>query len=193
MRNTIRRDASRASVLETLLTVQTGLVLQTATYRRQRLAWPHRRRGLASDGVRYAGARSSVGHRFRSVTKPRFAWYGGVFLLLQQRSKHPRGMVTTPKASTSQWAYTCRSNTDAYFPQSIYLYLYLSIYLSIHTHTHIYIYDHPNGLVFNRRKVEQAKINAVEWHVDLYLCVYMYICIYVYTLTYFYLSICIHV
>jgi len=57
-----------------------------------RLALPHRRRGLASDGVRYAGARSSVGRRFRSVTKLRLEWYGGVFLLLQQRSKHPREM-----------------------------------------------------------------------------------------------------
>jgi len=68
---------------------------------RNRLAWPHRRRGLASDGVRYAGARSSVGRRFRSATKLRLEWYGGVFLLLQQRSKHPREMVITPKASTS--------------------------------------------------------------------------------------------
>ena len=33
------------------------------------LAWPHRRRGIASDGVRYVDARSSVGRRFRSVTK----------------------------------------------------------------------------------------------------------------------------
>jgi len=44
-----------------------------------RLAWPHRRRGLASDGVRYADARSSVGRRVRSVTKLRLEWYGGVF------------------------------------------------------------------------------------------------------------------
>jgi len=69
---------------------------------RNRLAWPHRRQGLASDGVRYADARSSVGRRFRSVTKLRLEWYGGVFLLLRQRSKHPREMVITPKASTSK-------------------------------------------------------------------------------------------
>ena len=30
---------------------------------------PHRRQGLASDSVRYTGARRSVGRRFRSVTK----------------------------------------------------------------------------------------------------------------------------
>jgi len=70
---------------------------------RNRLAWPHHRRGLASDGVRYAGVRSSVGHRFRSATKLRLEWYGGVFLLLQQRSKHPREMVITSKASTSHF------------------------------------------------------------------------------------------
>jgi len=64
-------------------------------------AWPHHRRGLASDGVRYVGARSSVGRRFRSVTKLRLEWNGGFSLLLQQRSKHPREMVITPKASTS--------------------------------------------------------------------------------------------
>jgi len=68
---------------------------------RNRLAWPHRRRGLASDGVRYAGARSSVGRRFRSVAKLRLEWYGGVFVLLQQRSKPPREVVMMPKASTS--------------------------------------------------------------------------------------------
>ena len=67
-----------------------------------RLAWPHRRRGLASDSVRYAGARSSVGRRVRSATKLRLEWYGGVFLSLQQRSKHPRQMVITPQASTSR-------------------------------------------------------------------------------------------
>ena len=89
-------ESSRASVLETLLTALTRLV-------RDRLAWPHRRRGLASDGVRYADARSSVGRRFRSATKLRLEWYGGVFFLslLQQRSKHPREMVITPKAATS--------------------------------------------------------------------------------------------
>jgi len=72
----------------------------THIVQRNRLARPHRHRGLASDGVRYAGARSSVGRRFRSVTKPWLEWYGGVFLLLQQRSKHPREMIITPKAST---------------------------------------------------------------------------------------------
>ena len=66
-----------------------------------RLVWPHRRRGLPSDGVRYAGAQSSVGRRFRSVTKLRLEWHEGVFLSLQQRSKHPRDMVITLKASTS--------------------------------------------------------------------------------------------
>jgi len=71
---------------------QTRLMLQTATHRRQQrstqtdtntstqrnlLAWPHRRRGLASDGVRYAGARSGVGRRVRSVAKLRLEWYRG--------------------------------------------------------------------------------------------------------------------
>jgi len=74
-------------------------------FQTNRLAWPHRRRGLASDGVRYAGARSSVGRRFRSVTKLRLEYYGGVFLFLQQRSKHPREMVITPKASTPPSTY----------------------------------------------------------------------------------------
>ena len=78
---------------------------QTRAFQRNRLAWPHRRRGLASDGVWYADARSSVGRRFRSVTKLRLeCGYGGVFLLLQQRSKHPQKMVVTPKASTSRFS-----------------------------------------------------------------------------------------
>jgi len=70
--------------------VRMRLDLYKVSDQRNRLAWPHRRQGLASDGVRYAGARSSVGRRFRSVTKLRLEWYGGVFLLLQQRSKQPR-------------------------------------------------------------------------------------------------------
>ena len=68
---------------------------------RNQLAWPHRRRGLASDGVRYAGARSSVGRWFRIATKLRLEWYGGMVVLLQQHSKHPRELVITPKAATS--------------------------------------------------------------------------------------------
>jgi len=60
---------------------------------RNRLAWPHRRRELASEGLRYAGARSSVGRGVRIVAKLRLDRYGGVFLLLQERSKHPREMV----------------------------------------------------------------------------------------------------
>jgi len=44
---------------------------------RNRLAWPHRRRELASDGVRYADARSSVGCRVRRVAKLRLEWYVG--------------------------------------------------------------------------------------------------------------------
>jgi len=59
------------------------------TIQRNRLAWPHRRRGLASDGVGYADARSSVGRRFRSVTKLRSAWYGGSFLIAAAALKTP--------------------------------------------------------------------------------------------------------
>ena len=39
----------------------------------------------------------------RSVAKLRLEWYGGLFLLLQQRSKHPREMVITSKASSSHF------------------------------------------------------------------------------------------
>jgi len=85
-----------------------GILIQ-----RNRLAWPHPRRGLASDGVRYAGARSSVGPRFQSATKLRLEWYGGVFLLLQQRSKHPREMVIMPKAATSLFIIIQRMCSEA--------------------------------------------------------------------------------
>jgi len=78
-----------------------------------RLAWPHRRRGLALGGVRYAGARRSVGRRVGSVTRLRLAWYGGVFLLLQQRSKHPRELVRTPKASTSIFVWGREGQEEA--------------------------------------------------------------------------------
>jgi len=64
-----------------------------------------------SDGVRYADARSSVGHRVRSVAKLMLEWYVGVFVLLRQRSKHPRAVVITPKAATSNFffcACVCR-------------------------------------------------------------------------------------
>jgi len=50
--------------------------------------------------------RGSVDRRVRSVTRLRLEWYGGVFFLLQQRSKHPREMVITPKASTSSFVRT---------------------------------------------------------------------------------------
>jgi len=35
--------------------------------------------------------------------------YGGIFLLLQQRSKHPREMVQMPKASISRILYCTHS------------------------------------------------------------------------------------
>ena len=70
-----------------------------------RLAWPHSRRGLTSDAVRSAGARSSVGRQLRSVTILRLQWHGGVFLLLQQRPKHSREMVIMSKASTPLYIY----------------------------------------------------------------------------------------
>ena len=47
--------------------------------------------------------RGDVG--IEALTKPRLEWYRGVLLLLQQRSKHPREMVVTPKASTSLLAF----------------------------------------------------------------------------------------
>jgi len=66
--------------------------------------WPHRCREQASDGVRYAGARSGVGRRVteRYATKVirSYRWVH-VFFLLQEHTKHPREMVVTPKASTS--------------------------------------------------------------------------------------------
>ena len=66
-----------------------------------RLAWPHRRLELASDGVRYTDARNTVGRRARRVARRRLEWYVGKFIMLQQRSKHSRKVVLTPKASIS--------------------------------------------------------------------------------------------
>ena len=45
-----------------------------------------------------------------SVTKLRLEWYWGVFLLLQQRSKHPREVVITPKASTTHLSAASRGS-----------------------------------------------------------------------------------
>ena len=58
----------------------------------------------ASDGVRYADARSGVGRRVteRGATKViRLYRWVQVFFLLQEHAKHPREMGITPKASTS--------------------------------------------------------------------------------------------
>ena len=57
-----RRNYAKFQISETPSVDSTGI------FQRNRLAWTHRRRGLASDGVRYVDARSSVG-RLRSVTK----------------------------------------------------------------------------------------------------------------------------
>ena len=43
----------------------------------------------ASDGVRCAGTRSSVGRRVRSVTKLRLEWYGGGVLIAAAALKTP--------------------------------------------------------------------------------------------------------
>jgi len=56
---------------------------------RNRLAWPHRRRGLASDGVRYAGAQSSFGRQFQSATKLKVRMVWGSFLIAAAALKTP--------------------------------------------------------------------------------------------------------
>ena len=60
----------------------------------------------ASDGVRYAGARSGVGcrvtERYETKIMRLYRWVQ-VFFLLKEHSKHPREMVITPKASTSTY------------------------------------------------------------------------------------------
>ena len=71
------------------------------------------------------------------------AIYRGVFLLLPQRSKHPREMVIMPKASTSNYARegagprthraSVQQDTHISLPD-IYIYIYIYIYI------HIYIY-----------------------------------------------------
>jgi len=76
---------------------------------------------------RYAGARSSMCRRFRTVTKLRLEWYGGVVLLLQRRSKHPREMVLTSRRplpvsprppsgidTTRCWARQCRRTGETH-------------------------------------------------------------------------------
>jgi len=73
--------STRARMRRELIRKQaTGLATLSCFERqRNRLAWPHRRRGLASDGVRYADARNSVGQRFLYETKVRMVW--GSFLI----------------------------------------------------------------------------------------------------------------
>ena len=73
--------------------------------------WTLVRPQKGADARSTQGYHRSVGRRFRSVTKLtklRKGGYGGVFLFLQQRSKHPREMVITPKASTSLFSLHLR-------------------------------------------------------------------------------------
>ena len=92
---------------------------------------PHRRRGLASDGVRYADARSIVGHRFRSVTKLTtkvrigrgYLW--GSFLIAAAALKTP-----TRNGYNAQGVNLNFAASD----------LKASLYTHTHTHTHTCIY-----------------------------------------------------
>jgi len=107
-------------------------------------------RGQASDGVRYADARSSVGREARSVTKLRFDPYGGVFLFLQERSKHVREMVITPKASTSTYVrnvvlFSNQKRVEVQPTMYIHMYTYC-----IYTYTYICIYICLHGGVLVR-------------------------------------------
>jgi len=65
------------------------LVITISCIDQNRLAWPHRRRELASDGVRYADTRSSVGRQGseRRETKVIMVW--GRFLVAAAVLKTP--------------------------------------------------------------------------------------------------------
>ena len=82
-----------------------------------RLAWPHRRRGLASDGVRYADVRSSVGRRFRSVTKLTKVRKGGIwgsFLIAAAALKTPtRNGYNAQGANLTFWCKLARKRRRA--------------------------------------------------------------------------------
>ena len=149
-------------------------------HRNTRLALPRGRVRLEltrqPQFVQYAGARSSVGRRFRSVTKLRLEWYGGVSLLLQTRSKHPREMVITPKASTSLFCFnrlgprhaprrrscvrlanllfhvhclslSSDSSRNALNDICIYIHIYIYIYI-YNIYIYIYIYIHTSSCVW---------------------------------------------
>ena len=64
-----------------------------------------RRCGLRSRTRTHSHTRTRTRRHSRPSRQLGLEWYGGVFLLLQQRSKHPREMVITPKASTSLYIH----------------------------------------------------------------------------------------
>jgi len=73
---------------------------------RNRLAWPHRRRGLASKayGMRAHGAASATG--FEALRKPRLELVWGSFRIAAAALKPPtRSGYITPKASTSLFGF----------------------------------------------------------------------------------------
>ena len=74
--------------------------------------WGEKIVGLRIDEVRISARRFAIECRFENTSpENQFEWYGGVFLLLQQRSKHPREMVITgrqPKISVVMPTEACR-------------------------------------------------------------------------------------
>jgi len=110
-------------------------------------------------GTRTGGDAS--GRRVRSVAKLRLQRYGGAFLLLPQRSRRPREMVVTPKASTSL-------SLSLY----IYKYLSLSLYIYIYIYTYIYIPPRPRS---HRRCGRLLLRGGGSGYIYMYIYIYIYI------------------
>jgi len=146
-----------------------------------------------------------VGRQFRSVAKQLRlekvgAIYARVFLLLPQRSKHPRETVITPKASTSIFNPCPRVGSQGGVrggTVSIYMYTYLSIYLSNYLSICLSIYlsfylSIYLSIYLYRLTPSPCRIAGLSsrWRC---LDIYMYISIYLSNYLTIYLSICLSI
>ena len=151
-------------------------------------------------------APSSVGRRLRSVTKLVLEWYWGVCLLLQQRSKHPREMFITPKASTSNLSILTTSArpsrawssclaASAWPSAVIYAYIYMYRIHSTCTYTSIYPSIHMRTASARPGLTQYTHTHThTHKHTHTHTYIYIYIYIYLYSLSLsLYKYICIHI
>jgi len=110
--------------------------------------------------------------------------------LLPQRSKHPREMVITPKASTSKSARVQRVELSYIY---IHISTYIHTYIYIHAHTHPYLQTEGSAAIKSNplgcEETTRAHVKYISILVYIYIQIDRWMDVWIYIYMYIYISV----